>query len=300
MFLSAPSQLVVHSQRLKDGCAGALHEVEGPQSTVGAHERAKLLERYVATWPLLKGWMAGIHTAVVKTVSDKQKALGIVGSIGEIGLHHGKFFLSLLLDKAAEEDAVGIDLFDLQSRNFDKSGRGRQRQVYINAGRVGLNRTKFKLLSSDSTLLEVHDFQAMNLSAFRLFSIDGGHSYETTLKDLRLARCMLREGGVIVLDDFINEGWMGVVDAAFHFIRMQTDVRPFLWLCSKLYFTTVGSHKTMLQLIQSMPCISCTSSEGLHNSRFTIGSFPLCVARGGCAMSAKESIGSCFKKSMEF
>lgn len=293
LFLLAPPQTIADSQQLRDGCANALQAVVDHHVSVLPHQRTKPLERYVEAWSSMAGWMAGIHTAVVHALSQKQGALGIVGSVGEIGLHHGKFFLNLLLNKAENEEAIGIDLFDLQSRNFDKSGRGRKRMVLRNAERIGFNRTQFRLLSADSTRLAVRDFQLLNLSAFRLFSIDGGHSFETTAMDLTLARCMMREGGVIIVDDFINERWIGVADAVFRFIHTQSDVRPFLWLCKKLYLTTVGTHEAMLRLVQGIPCFSCTSAEHLHTSRFTVGSFPLCVARGACGMSALDSITRC-------
>jgi hypothetical protein len=42
--------------------------------------------------------------------------------VGEIGVHHGKFFLPIVGLSVREEPAIAMDLFEQQQHNFDGSG----------------------------------------------------------------------------------------------------------------------------------------------------------------------------------
>jgi hypothetical protein len=48
--------------------------------------------------------------------------LSVFGAVGEIGVHHGKFFMPIAGYALQEESAVALDLFEDQSQNFDGSG----------------------------------------------------------------------------------------------------------------------------------------------------------------------------------
>lgn len=60
--------------------------------------------------------------AFVKAFTAKQHELGIYGSVGEIGVHHGKFLIPIVGNALAGEPAVAMDLFEDQSGNVDTSG----------------------------------------------------------------------------------------------------------------------------------------------------------------------------------
>ena len=66
-------------------------------------------------------------------------------------------------------------------------------------------RDQIALVAGDSLALSGEAFRAAGLPRFRLLSVDGGHSLETTLHDLTLAACLLREGGVMVVDDVVMQ-----------------------------------------------------------------------------------------------
>ena len=46
----------------------------------------------------------------------------------------------------------------------------------------------------------------------RLFSVDGGHTAELARHDMLTADGAIGEQGIIILDDFFNEAWPGVLD----------------------------------------------------------------------------------------
>jgi len=50
--------------------------------------------------------------------------LGIRGSLGEIGVHHGLLFIVLALSSGPDEQLFAVDVFGRQDLNIDKSGKG--------------------------------------------------------------------------------------------------------------------------------------------------------------------------------
>jgi len=64
-----------------------------------------------------------------------------------------------------------------------------------------------QLLAANSLSLTAANFSAMGLPAFRMLSVDGGHSMDTTMHDLMLAACLMVDGGIAILDDYGNPAW---------------------------------------------------------------------------------------------
>lgn len=60
----------------------------------------------------------------VRAFSEFQHHLGLFGAVGEVGVHHGKFFMPIAGYALRSEPAVAMDLFEDQSANFDQSGEG--------------------------------------------------------------------------------------------------------------------------------------------------------------------------------
>jgi hypothetical protein len=126
---------------------------------------------------------------------------------GEIGVHHGKFLLPIVGAADARETAVAIDLFEQQQgQNLDGSGSGSSLALVGNLQRAGLPAESVKLWAANSLDLTAGSFAAKQLPRFRMFSVDGSHRVEAALRDLQLASCVLKEGGVVVVDDFVNQG----------------------------------------------------------------------------------------------
>ena len=66
--------------------------------------------------------------------------------------------------------------------------------------------------------------------------IDGSHTYEAVIQDIAIACEVAAEGGVLVFDDFANDGHPGVAAALWPAV-MQRDLDAFASSPSKLYVT---------------------------------------------------------------
>ncbi|KAG2499250.1 hypothetical protein HYH03_002829 [Edaphochlamys debaryana] len=229
-----------------------------------------------------------------------QLSHGITGSVGEVGTSSGRYFLALAAAALPEEAKVAVDVFESQdtgaegggtyvdSKRFREhatslgvhnltllfqAGAGRGRMGGGGPGR-GRGAT---CLEHDSHTVSVDVFVRRRLPAFRVFSVDGGHSFESTLRDLRLAACSIRRGGVVVLDDWSMD-WAGVVDASLLFLHGGTDLVPFLASCGKLYLTTKEYHPLYMSWVTSLGCFHCTATiKGMSPSRYQLAGASMCI-----------------------
>jgi|GEM_PF-556688 hypothetical protein len=203
----------------------------------------------------VQGWLLdGAATAVV-LLSDFQQQLGIEGGMCEIGVHHGLFFIALCLLRSTKEKAVAIDVFEDQDLNIDSSGCGDFEIMIENLKKHIGCLDKIEILKSDSTKVKPADIlEKMNAQKVRIFSVDGCHTKEHTLKDLKLAHSVLSPGGIIVLDDFYNPWWPGVDEAAHHLFHSCPDLnlKVIGYGDNKLFLTTEDYYEIYYQYMQDV------------------------------------------------
>ena len=78
----------------------------------------------------------------------------------------------------------------------------------------------------------------------KFLSIDAGHTPENVINDLSQAQRVLRPGGIIALDDYLNPYWEGVTDGFYRFMAHHNRrLRPFMFFRNKLFLTTISEHR---------------------------------------------------------
>lgn len=168
------------------------------------------------------GWLNEFSARAIAALSFHQAELDLQGAVAEIGVHHGKLFFVLYLTTRSDESAIAVDVFDAQHLNLDHSGRG-DKDIFLGHARrlkedlSGLKIIEDSSLNLTSAVIESHG------GPVRLFSIDGAHTEEVTVNDLRLADSSLTDEGIVVLDDVFNEFWPEV---SVGFARYLSGVRP--------------------------------------------------------------------------
>ena len=207
-----------------------------------------------------KGWMLESHIDTVKFVSQMQWKFGIFGSVGEIGVYYGKFASVLATYTATEygERFFVCDIFGNPKHMKMKTEEGRkdkfeQAMNQVGFSMYGQNEPKRVRVWDDSSLyLSKMSYKAMGLAAFRFFSIDGNHHEPYVLGDLVHVTCILREGGIIAMDDYGNSKWPGVAEAMTNYVIMYGSkiVVPLLILRSKMYMCTASWHNTYIKYIE--------------------------------------------------
>jgi hypothetical protein len=188
----------------------------------------------------VRGWMSCEDVRLFQELIRFQTKQKIAGHFCEIGVHHGKRFLVFFISLRPTEYAVAIDVFDQQEFNSDRSGFGDKR-IFLQNLEAHAGRTdRLIILERDSASIAVDELVAAAGGKFRLFSVDGSHTAAMTASDLRLACESLALGGTIILDDYYNEMWPGVVEGAcrtYHDgVFTARDIVPYAIFSTKVLF----------------------------------------------------------------
>ncbi len=190
----------------------------------------------------VEGWCSPLAMHLTLGVDEMQQAEGISGSVAEIGVHHGKLFILLMLCARHGERALAMDLFDQQEHNVDASGLGDEAVFLANVRQHVGDTTPPVVLKGDTTHLDGQQVRSTIGASCRLFSVDGGHTADMTAHDLNTAAAALTDGGVVILDDYFNSAWPAVSEGACRFMA-QADgqaLTPFAVGGNKVFLTTAS------------------------------------------------------------
>lgn len=212
-----------------------------------------MLHKYVnlAMSDDINGFMNFPTVAAFAVIASAQQSAGVTGSVGEIGVHHGRSFILSALLSAPDERLWMLDLFqELQRLNVDHSGSGSFHAVARNLEKVGLDIADVAVVTSSSLDVTNAAFCEAQLPLFRWFSVDGGHTDAITRYDMHLGACHLAQGGVLVVDDIFNNLFLGVTEGIFNFVALNRDrVAPFFIITGKIYMTTPSHHQRYLSAV---------------------------------------------------
>lgn len=211
----------------------------GASLSDGAYGSTSCLARYLTVGlTKVEGWLDTYSAEFIATLSEIQCRAGYRGGVGEIGVHHGKLFILLLLTASDTEKAFVIDVFEQQYINTDHSGKGDRGMLLDNIRRWGGSDTQVHLISRSS--LEVHPEDIVAACGkVRLISIDGGHTEQCALNDLCLAEAVLQDWGIAVVDDYFNQWWPGVSTGVAKYLENpDSKLRPFAISPNKVYLCT--------------------------------------------------------------
>lgn len=187
-----------------------------PSNTTAIDER---VAAYIARgMRRVDGWLTPLDAGMTATVSAFQGAEGLTGSVGEIGIHHGRMFLILALGLRPGEKAFAIDVFDDQALNLDRSGRGDEAIFRANMASHGVDTNNVTVLRRSSLSLAWPEIERMVEQPIRLGSVDGGHTADVVAHDMALMESGLAEHGVVVLDDYFTAEFPGVSEGAARFL----------------------------------------------------------------------------------
>ena len=129
----------------------------------------------------VEGWFGGDQIQFVIHADKCQREMGVTGGVAEIGVHHGRMLILMMLLRRPGEPAVALDVFGKQSMNWDHSGSG-DRQIFEKHVRTYVGTLdRCTIIENDS--LQVSPAELITASGgerFRLFSVDGSHTAHAT------------------------------------------------------------------------------------------------------------------------
>jgi len=179
-----------------------------------------------------------------------QREHGVGGGVGEIGVHHGRLLLGMQALKAPEDGALAIDVFGHQELNIDNSGKGSRTAFENNVTTYSVAPEKVDIIEGDSLMLRAYDIDRIRErhGRFSIFDVDGGHTAEHVIHDLKVAMELTAPGGIILVDDYINPWWPGVHEGV---VKLYTNESPtffpLFYGMNKLILTDMSHHAMYLE-----------------------------------------------------
>lgn len=195
------------------------------------------LDKYKAEgFDKVDGWVQPGLFDCVRVLSEC--GINKKGGITEIGVHHGKLYILLnSVVEDATDRSFAIDVFDDQHLNIDHSGMG-------SLGIFKDNLRKYDKFSGINTVALPMDSTAYNGSipprSQRFVSIDGGHTVEHTINDLKLSEGLVANEGVVILDDIFHVGWPGVTEGYVKYSMTYPVLIPFAMGYGKLFLAKLS------------------------------------------------------------
>lgn len=191
----------------------------------------------------IPGWLQPEAALLTAHLGAAQRACGLRGPALEIGVFKGKY-LALLYELSREDEpVVGVDLFIGAE---DKAAVAES--VRANIAAACGEASRLRLLVADTMDLTAAQLrEAGGAEAFRMISIDAGHTRELVLHDMEVAGPLLQPGGIMALDDFYNHTTPGVTEGiSEYFFRARPRLAPFAHCYNKLFATTPEYHARYL------------------------------------------------------
>ena len=243
-------------------------------AAAAADARARLLVEYCAAGRhAVEGWLQEDALLLTLALHRQQREAGIAGGVAEIGVHHGKFFVALALLCEGGERALAVDVFEDQHLNPDGSGRGDRAAFGANLARWGVSGRAVVLQGDSLDLTPERAREALGGPGARLFSVDGSHSLRHADSDMRVAAASLAPGGVVLLDDFLHAGWLGVTEAAVLMLHGEAPppLAPLAICGGKLAMVQPADHAAWMARLANALLPMAREAERVRFGGFEIG-----------------------------
>lgn len=199
------------------------------------------LNSYLQDFNKVEGWFVKYIVDILIIIDSYQSTNQITGHLAEIGVFRGKSFIPLLALCKENEIALAIDCFEDTHFNRDGSGFGASvsRFLAVVNQYLEIESHRVKILQGDSLKFSAQDYlHQLNGGKARIFSIDGGHTAESTFDDMKKSYSCLEYGGVMIIDDFFNQSWPGVCEGVARYMTSgQVNIKPFFIGGNKVMFT---------------------------------------------------------------
>lgn len=186
----------------------------------------------------IEGFFLHEAAAIWDVLLELQERSGITGALGEIGVWRGKSALLLALHATREERLYLADICDLRDVRT-------LLERFVTPGQI-------RVLEGRSSRLPGRLSEIPDVRGFRWFHVDGEHSGEAVVNDLRVANLLLQDEGIVCLDDFFHAMYPQVTAAAFEFLATHRhDLTLFLCGFNKGFLCRPTAAPRYLEAIRS-------------------------------------------------
>jgi hypothetical protein len=187
---------------------------------------------YLARRHTIPGWFHEIDVRLFQAVHALHERRGLGGDLLEIGVYHGQSAILLGYFRRPGERLEVCDIFDDEALNAANPPAHRRnapprRETF--ADTFGHFHPSAPPVIHACTSTALPDLGRR----FRLVHVDGSHAYDVVRHDLALARRLLVDGGVVIVDDYRTAHTPGIARATWE--AVAAGLRPIVASEAKLY-----------------------------------------------------------------
>jgi hypothetical protein len=218
-------------------------------------------KKYVSEiMPSVPGWLYPPDAFCFRALDRIQKAKSIKGHLAEVGVFCGKCLGLMATFRAEDEGVYGFDFFT-GAASIEKT-----RETIMRA--VG-NTDFVQLIATNSLTLPEAKVREIIPGPLRFLHIDAGHEYEEALSDMRKFVPLVRDGGVIAVDDYYDRDFPGVAAATNDFTR-ESGLVPFLAGYLKIFLCHKKNVKPYISALLEFPDIRAQAHLARHREEHTL------------------------------
>lgn len=201
--------------------------------------RRSLLAHYLIASARVPGWFYPEDIQVFDRINQLQGQYRIKGNLLEIGSYHGKSAILLGYFPRRGERLVVCDLFHVPGQTVEN--RAEQRYWYSKLTRAVFERNYLRFHNKLPVILTCPSTKLLNVgqlseNTFRFIHVDGSHVYSIVRRDLRTSRGLLRDRGIVAIDDYRSVHTPGVAAAVWEEVA-RGDLIPLCLTPQKMYAT---------------------------------------------------------------
>lgn len=188
---------------------------------------SQLLEKYISEdSSKIDGWFYPFDMVTIAQLDHIQSAMGLNGFLCEVGVYKGKSLVLLSHLAKQGERLFGFDLFPdnlLEETTSALSNYGSQ--------------VEHELIVSDTSSLTTEFLRSKFTDGLRILHIDAGHEYHEVLHQMMMFAQYVKEGGIIIMDDYQDREFPGIEAAVLAFSEIDRPRRfvPFYSGANKIY-----------------------------------------------------------------
>ena len=209
--------------------------IPAPPPPRGAAEHTEnTLEQYLATgYEEIAGWLWMPAVEATLALAEIQRTRMPPGPVCGIGVWEGRYLALLSFLPGAAQPVLGINPFIHSGNRAEQLAR-----VRANVAKYARRPDLVALLQQDSRTVTAEMVLKATGARCQFISVDGDHTMEGALYDLRLAEQIVAPGGIVAVDDIPNFACPGVTEAVMrHCLDPLARLAPFMLVANKLFMT---------------------------------------------------------------
>ena len=191
---------------------------------------------YLQQLDRVPGWFDREDFAIFDWILGWQEDHEPEGDLAELGVYLGRSAILVGLHRRPDETFTVCDLFEGPAR--DPANAAENTAEYPRLTRQAFEANYLRFLGELPVVVTGPTASLLGVvpaGRFRFVHVDASHLWEHVVGDLALAAVMLRNGGIVVVDDYRSAHTPGVAAAAW--AAVVDGLRPIALTASKLYAT---------------------------------------------------------------